>query len=93
MRGPSLAQKFRRPGRATIERTIKTIVNVRDPIELYELAQDPAESRNLGRNATSMRMSAELAAWQRSLKAQKPLPPRELDPETIQRLRALGYLQ
>ncbi|HKO55088.1 MAG TPA: sulfatase [Thermoanaerobaculia bacterium] len=93
MRGLALAQKFRRPGRARIEGTLKTIVDPRGGIELYDLAADPAESRNLGRNATSLRMSAELGAWQASLRKQRPLPSRELDPETIRRLHALGYMQ
>jgi arylsulfatase A-like enzyme len=93
MRGLALAQKYRHPGRAKVEGTLKTIVNVRAPLELYDLAEDPAELRNLGRNATSVRISDELSAWSASLTRQEPLPPRELDPETIRRLRSLGYIQ
>ncbi|MDQ3282268.1 MAG: sulfatase-like hydrolase/transferase [Acidobacteriota bacterium] len=93
MRGRTLAQKYRRPGRAIIDGTLKTIVNVQEPLEFYDLSRDPAETHNLGRTEVSARMSAELNAWQASLRAHKPLPPRELDAETIRRLRALGYMQ
>ncbi len=66
------------------------------PAELYDLARDPREERNLA--GTGLPQEAELArllaGWERE---RRPLPaaarPRGLSPEEQARLRALGYLQ
>jgi len=94
MRGPGATLPSRRPGTAKIEGTLKTIVNIDGSVESYDLAVDPDETRNLAPSADSQRMAAEIAAWRRSLRSiDAATPARAIDPETLRRLRALGYVQ
>jgi arylsulfatase A-like enzyme/Flp pilus assembly protein TadD len=61
--------------------------------ELYDLAQDPGETKNIYRGfsarAESLRLRLEELTKQESGKAPER---RSLDPETLQRLAALGYV-
>ena len=64
--------------------------------ELYDLQQDPAESRNLysERQALGDRMSQELIALERRMSATAAAPKAavEVDPDARARLAALGYV-
>ena len=94
LRGEGARMRYRRPGTAKIEAGIKTIVNVGGRIESYDLIADPSETRDLAPSADSRRMAAEIAAWRRGLSARPAAQPATpIDPETLRRLRALGYLQ
>src|SRR5439155_515608 len=64
--------------------------------ELYDLQQDPTESRNIypERQALGDRLNQELIALERGMSADAP-PPRaavEVDPDARARLAALGYV-
>jgi arylsulfatase A-like enzyme len=78
--------------------TAKLIETVVDPArtELYDLAADPGERRDLAasRPAEVARLSAALAAWraERRLVPHGAGPAVELAPEEVEKLRALGYL-
>ena len=62
---------------------------------LFDLARDPAERR--GQAADAGAASAELRRWmaqvQQGLAASDRLAPIELDPESVEKLRALGYAE
>ncbi len=61
--------------------------------EMYDLAEDPRETRDLAREtAEGERLEAHLREWIVRAGAGGELP-RELDPETERRLRALGYVE
>jgi arylsulfatase A-like enzyme len=67
-------------------------------MELYDLAEDPGETRNLlgpgGGEAlrqTSRRLARELAEWSQSAKPLEAIV--ENSPEVIEQLRALGYME
>jgi len=93
MRGAAARIAMRRAGTAKIEGTVKTIVNVRGDVESYDVATDPNETSNAAPNETSRRMAQEIAAWRKSLRAHAVAPAPPVDPETLRRLRALGYIQ
>jgi arylsulfatase A-like enzyme len=74
----------------------KSIWNVdTGTVELYDLTRDPQERTNLAseraRTAEELREASE--RWRDACRpaAGKPAGPRSLDPETLERLRALGY--
>jgi choline-sulfatase len=63
--------------------------------ELYDLRTDRAELSNLvtERPAVASRLQTELAALVRDVEGTAPAPPAaQPDPETVERLRALGYI-
>jgi arylsulfatase A-like enzyme/Tfp pilus assembly protein PilF len=62
--------------------------------ELYDLRTDRAERRNLvtERANVAARMAAELAAIERGFGPGASAPPPQPDPETLARLRSLGYV-
>jgi arylsulfatase A-like enzyme len=64
-----------------------------EPIELYRLAEDPGEQRNVAADHPDRveALSAEVAAW-RDRDLHKELPLQEIDPQTREELRALGYV-
>ena len=65
--------------------------------ELYDLVADPAESVNLAEREPEVRRGlAEFTARRRALleaRAIEPAPGEPDDPETLERLRALGYVE
>ena len=93
MHGPNTTLPSRRAGTAKIEGMLKTIVNVNGSVESYDLGKDPDETHNLAPTPDSQRMAAEIAAWRRSLRGIDAAAPRQIDPEMLRRLRALGYLR
>jgi arylsulfatase A-like enzyme len=60
---------------------------------LYDLAADPAETRSFAKGR--IKLSQQLQGWletvQKGLTASDRLGPVEVDPENVERLRALGY--
>ncbi len=61
--------------------------------ELYDLSVDPEETRNLAKDKPSL--VEELASKLEMIRARTPSEKREPhlpDPETVERLRALGYV-
>jgi arylsulfatase A-like enzyme/Flp pilus assembly protein TadD len=62
--------------------------------ELYDLRVDRAEQRNVldARATVAGRMAAELTATRRSFGAAAETAPPQPDPETLARLRSLGYI-
>ncbi len=72
----------------------KEILRVKSgKLRTFDLAGDPRELKDL---AAGSEPSAELAAWlgqvREGLAASDELPPPTLDPESVEQLRALGYL-
>ena len=64
--------------------------------ELFDLATDPAEQVDVGRDRPGLRNSllADLRAW--SLEVEPQIPPQAFqsrDRESLERLRALGYVE
>ena len=86
---------FQRRLRAWIEGPYKYLWSSDGHHALYDLAADPAESRDLRAEdpATAARLAAELAAYHASLSACQPGagPAPAPTPEERDRLRALGY--
>jgi arylsulfatase A-like enzyme len=64
-----------------------------DSLEVYDLATDPAESRNVaaGDTALARSLASALSAWEDETGAAPPLE--EIDEETRERLRSLGYIE
>ena len=62
--------------------------------ELYDLRKDPREVRNViaERSNVAARLSQELEAIERSFGAAVSAKPAQPDPETVARLRSLGYV-
>ena len=62
--------------------------------ELYDLASDPGESRNIYSQHASIALAEKekLASLRARLRRQNPIPQRMLDPGTLARLRSLGYV-
>jgi arylsulfatase A-like enzyme/Tfp pilus assembly protein PilF len=62
--------------------------------ELYDLRTDPGERRNViaDRSNVAARMSQELDATERGFGAAVSAKPAQPDPETVARLRSLGYV-
>ena len=72
----------------------KFITSSNGKYETYDLSNDPDESRNLfgSRNPTSQQLGAGLASWIKSM-PQQSKQQLKLDPEVMQRLKSLGYIQ
>jgi tetratricopeptide (TPR) repeat protein len=62
--------------------------------ELYDLQRDPGESHNLAATNASLAASLreKLEEVERRYAGQAPSTPARADPETVERLRSLGYL-
>ncbi len=79
---------------AIVENGRKEILRLAGVHRLFDLRADPRESKNL--TAAESKASPALADWlarvQQGLKSLGNLPVAELDPESIEQLRALGYL-
>jgi arylsulfatase A-like enzyme len=82
-----------------IRGTTKELLDLRQPGKglerfVYDLAADPRELRNL--SPTDAPASEDLNAWlrlvQQGLERANNLPAAELDAETLEKLRALGYI-
>ncbi len=75
---------------------LKLIVSDRGPAELYDLASDPGETRNLAAEQPDAVAALSRQIEARHTAARQPSRPGEaapeLDPETVEALRALGYL-
>jgi arylsulfatase A-like enzyme len=93
------AERARRAGLLEVARIAgsrKEVVSVRASEEraVFDLTSDPAESRNLvePRSSPSPELRACLAAVQAGLLLADALPRPPVDAETLQGLRALGYV-
>jgi arylsulfatase A-like enzyme len=79
---------------AVLKQGRKEILRLSGARRLFDLRNDPRESKNLA--AGDARPSPALADWlsrvQQGLKSLGNLPAAELDPESIERLKALGYI-
>ena len=85
--GPRQAIR-RGPHKLIVDRSVGTT-------SLYDLRADPGETRDIGSLQPDLRadLRAELERWRvRALRPITPLP-LTLDPEDIERLRALGYVE
>jgi arylsulfatase A-like enzyme len=63
-------------------------------VELYDLVEDPVEQRNVAatRPDEVVRLRRLLAGWRGSLRPVTGADPQVLDPETVEGLRDLGYI-
>jgi arylsulfatase A-like enzyme len=88
----SLHPRFRRVDRAAIRWPYKWIRGTAGTRELYDLAGDPQETRNLynSKHPAVETLDAELRRWLSRAHRAEPLQP---DRETLQRLKSLGYTQ
>jgi arylsulfatase A-like enzyme len=72
----------------------KFIVNIKTGVrELYDLREDPRETRNLADQQPALAQSLATALEQLTSGGRVPEPVRSYTPKMEQRLRALGYLQ
>ena len=62
-------------------------------IELYDLDEDPREQRNVAADHPDRveALTAEIAGW-RDRDLREDLDPQQIDPKTLEELRALGYV-
>ncbi len=87
--------RFERVLRSIMVDSLKLIWSSKGESELYDLQQDPLETRNLAaeRQGDVRRLEARLQEWLASFKhADVDEGAKELDEETHRRLRALGYV-
>jgi len=80
--------------RAAIEGDWKLIWSSRGDHELYDLRQDPAESRNLiaSRPDVARRLEEKLAAWVAANGGGSAERASDIDRDTLERLSGLGYI-
>jgi hypothetical protein len=70
-------------------------IRVLHSVELYDLRTDPHEQRNIAKDNSALvnDLTRQLDAWEKQFSAaKKNVEEKTLDDETIQRLRALGYV-
>ncbi len=84
-------------GRLRMLRTAryKLIWHEKTGVELYDLAQDPEETRDVSDELTEVRdrLLSLLEEWMQEHPLNDPVAPLEsMDPEALRQLRALGYL-
>ena len=62
-------------------------------IELYDLGEDPGEQKNVAKDHPEVvkKLTAEIDAW-RERELRQHVPEQEIDPATLEELRALGYV-
>ena len=82
-------------GRSVVQGDYKLIRSTRGVIQLYDIRQDPAETRDLAAAEPALvaRLSTVLDRWIAAHPARFTAPRQELPFEAVQRLRALGYLR
>jgi len=90
-------QTLTRGGRAIVQGGYKLIENVLRGPELYDVAADPRETRNLALEPALQpvvsRMRDALARWQQTRRIpDTPEPSRQIGPAEERRLRSLGYV-
>jgi arylsulfatase A-like enzyme len=88
----ALHPRFRRVDRAAIRWPYKWISGTAGRRELYDLAGDPQETRNLynSKHPAVETLDADLRRWLSRAHRAGPLQP---DRDTLQRLKSLGYTQ
>lgn len=79
---------------AVFDGDMKLIYSAGGAEELYDLARDPGEERNLtaANGAASQALRSRLHQWIESLPLQVKLP-KQADPKALERLRNLGYIR
>jgi arylsulfatase A-like enzyme len=89
-----LSPRFKGTRRAIFSGSLKFISWTSGPSELYDLAADPDERRNLYSplRPETTELSQRLDRWARSAPRQGPKPA-VVDKSTIERLKTLGYAQ
>ena len=71
----------------------KEILRVgRNKVQVYDLAADPNETKNLSSGAPSAELTAWLEEVRRGLELADDLPPPSLSDEDVDAMRALGYI-
>jgi arylsulfatase A-like enzyme len=86
-------RRFKGTRRAIFSGSLKLITWTQGPPELYDLASDPEEQRNLysPSNTQARELSQRLDAWVATVPQRTS--PSKLDPVTRERLKSLGYVQ
>jgi arylsulfatase A-like enzyme len=77
------------------DQRFKYISSSNGRVELYDLAEDPGETRNLADSwaAVELKMAERLKEWERALEPRRTdTDEAEYDEETMERLRGLGYV-
>lgn len=78
---------------AWMDGSLKTIVSSTGRVEVYDLDRDPGEQRDLSGEEDRQRRAQRLAeAWWATHPPAGKAPDEPIDPEVLERLRALGYL-
>ena len=90
---PVQAQRLDRRLKSIQVESLKLIRSDRGETELYDLTADPAEEHDLSseRVADVARLGAILDEWSQARPEAQGTSHPELDPEAVERLRALGY--
>lgn len=86
--------RFRRVQRALVSGSLKLVVSSRDRVpELYDLAVDPHELNNRAKSAAGLvaELDAKLEAWLKQATKVDGVP-LNLDTDSLERLRSLGYI-
>ena len=85
--------RFDKSYKSVVAASLKYIAGSAGRPELYDIRQDPGESRNLYNpdDRLSREAAERLSAWNRSV-AKKAGGVAKIDNETLERLRSLGYV-
>jgi arylsulfatase A-like enzyme len=86
--------RFKGTRRTILSGSLKLITWTQGPPELYDLASDPGEERNLYEpgDPRAERLLHSLANWEAGA-PRRALAPSSLDRSTLERLKTLGYVQ
>lgn len=89
-----LSPRFQRVQRALFAEGLKLIASTTGDRELYDVAHDQDETANLAvaRTDVAVRLEASLIRWLQAV-VQDPGARESIDPGTLERLKALGYLR
>ncbi|MCW5978108.1 MAG: sulfatase-like hydrolase/transferase [Bryobacteraceae bacterium] len=79
---------------AVFQDNLKLISFADGALELYDLGSDPLEQRDLGSRASAAAgLRRELDHWLESVPMSAQPSRKDLDPQTLERLKALGYIR
>ena len=94
-RKPAWQTRFQRTERAIFAAQYKLITSTEGKREMYDLFRDPNETSDLywTEKATAHRLEPLFRQWPHEIPKRGDDAPVEIDPETLERLRSLGYVE
>jgi arylsulfatase A-like enzyme len=94
--GGTATERLVHPGRAIVAGRYKFIENISGDVELYDLLDDPHETRDLSGipawRAVTAHLHEALGAWRKKRRSSDLTPMLRMDADLQNRLRSLGYV-